>query len=395
MSLSPQQRLVTTIIRNQGKASRSDIARLLGLSRASMTQLISGLMERGLVMEVGDGDSQGGRRPRLLSFNDKLGYVVGVDVGATSLDVAIADFNGKIIAQHGEAVDVREGPQAILGRVNHIAQSLLALVDAQPSQVYGFGIGVPGPVEFTTGLLIAPPIMPGWNGFPIRDFIGQTFQQARVMVDNDVNVMALGELRVGAGKDVQHFVFVKIGTGIGAGIVANGVMYRGHNGSAGDIGHVCADVNGLVCHCGNIGCLEAMAAGPAIAARALKAAQSGASDFLAQRLQAQGILTAADVSRGIMVGDYACNEIIQDCGRLIGEALASMVNILNPSMIFIGGGVSNVGFQLLAAIRQAVLRRSPPLATKDLRIDYASLGANAGIHGAVALALEHVFKVLE
>jgi glucokinase-like ROK family protein len=260
-------------------------------------------------------------------------------------------------------------------------------------RVYAFGIGVPGPVEFSTGLLIAPPIMPGWEAYPIRSYLKETFPAAVVIVDNDVNVMALGELREGAGVEEANFIFIKIGTGIGAGIVTGGEIYRGSNGSAGDIGHICADPAGPVCHCGNIGCLEAIAAGPPIAARGMEAARRGESAILSKRLEANGILTAQDIGAAAAEGDPAANELIQESGRIIGEVLASLVNFYNPSLILIGGGVSNIGHQFLASIRRGVLHRSLPLSTRHLRIDTSPMGADAGITGAITLALEHVFEV--
>jgi predicted NBD/HSP70 family sugar kinase len=194
------------------------------------------------------------------------------------------------------------------------------------------------------------------------------------------------------GQD--DFIFVKIGTGIGAGIVCHGVIHRGHTGSAGDIGHICADHHGPICRCGNVGCLEAMAAGPAIADRALAAAQNGASPILAHKLAAsQGVLRAEDVAAAVREGDHAAIEIVQRSGQLIGDVLAGLVNFFNPSLILVGGGVANIGNQLLASIRQAVLRRSTALATRELIVSYSPMGGEAGVTGAIHLALEHLFVV--
>ena len=234
--------------------------------------------------------------------------------------------------------------------------------------------------------------MPDWNALPTPDFIRETLPAARVIVDNDVNVMALGELRAGAGIGVENFIVVKIGTGIGGGIVCHGSIYRGSDGCAGDIGHICVDPHGPICRCGNVGCVEAMAAGPAIAMRGTEAARSGKSAELAARLHENSDhLTADDVGIAAARGDRVALEIVQTSGRLIGEALAGLVNFFNPRLVLIGGGVSNIGHQLLSSIRQTILRRSPALSTKDLRIDYVVLGRDAGLTGALALALEYVF----
>ncbi|HMQ30343.1 MAG TPA: ROK family transcriptional regulator [Chloroflexaceae bacterium] len=380
-------------IRRRGALSRTDLARLTGYSRAKITPLVGRLLASGILEEIGDGASQGGRRPRLIHFNSSQGCVIGVDIGATSLDVALADLAGQIGERVSEPTDVRLGPEAVLDRVRTCAEALLARRGIDPRQVYTLGVGVPGPVQFATGLLIAPPLMPRWERYPIAAHLRRSFPNARVVVDNDVNVMALGELWRGAGVGVENLIFVKIGTGIGAGIVCHGAVYRGSSGCAGDIGHILADPGGAVCTCGNVGCLEAVAAAPPIAARAVAAAEAGESAFLAERLRAAGALTAADVADAAAHGDLAALAIIQRSGRLIGDVLASLVNFFNPGLILIGGGVSQIGNQLLANIRQRILRRSTPLATRDLRVEYASLGLDAGVTGAVALALEHAFVV--
>jgi predicted NBD/HSP70 family sugar kinase len=236
--------------------------------------------------------------------------------------------------------------------------------------------------------------MPGWDAYPIRTFFRDIFTNAIVTVDNDVNVMALGELRAGAGRSHENFIYVKVGTGIGAGIVARGEIYRGADGCAGDIGHICADKDGPVCHCGNIGCLESVAAGPPMANRAVEAVLANRSPILAKYYRAQdGKLTAVDVGRAAAEGDQAANEIIRDSGRMVGEVLAGLVNFFNPSLILIGGGVSNIGHQFLASIRSGILHRSLPLSTRKLRIDASSMKQDAGVVGAIALALEHVFAV--
>jgi glucokinase-like ROK family protein len=392
--LLPLEAEIVGAIRRLGALSRTDLARMTGYSRANITSVVNNLVETGILNEVGAGDSQGGRRPRMLNFNRGLGYIVGVDVGATSIDLVIADFGGQILERRSEAADVRAGPEPLLGRICALIGDMLRRRGIPADHVYAAGVGVPGPVEFSSGLLIAPPLMPNWDGYPIRQFIQRTLPAANVFVDNDVNVMALGELRAGAGVGVDNVVFIKIGTGIGAGIVCNGKVYRGSNGCAGDIGHICVDREGRACHCGNSGCLESIAAGPPIAVRAMEAARAGASPFLARRMEANSNhLTSEDVGLGAAAGDRASIEIIRETGRVIGEALAGLVNFFNPRLILIGGGVSNIGHQLLSSLRQAVLLRSTPLSTRDLRIEYASLGADAGVTGAIWLGLEHMFIV--
>jgi len=387
----PEAQIIRAL-RKHGQISRTDIAQVTGWSRAKIGAEVDELIRKGFLKEVGVGNSEGGRRPRLLSINDHLGYILGVDIGATSVDVALADACGQVLLRAAEPADVRSSPEQVLGRCVALALGLLDRQKAQARQVLGIGVGVPGPVDFAHGVLVAPPLMPEWEGYPIGEFFAGTFPAAFVLVDNDVNIMALGELRSGRGIGLDHFIFVKIGTGIGAGIVSGGRVHRGFNGCAGDIGHICVDKQGPVCRCSNRGCLEAMAAGPAIAARATEAAQRNTSPVLARRYEANGgWLSPEDVGAALREGDPVALEIIQNSGRLIGEVLASLINFFNPSHIFVGGGVTSLGNQLLASMRQTVLGRSTPLATRHLMIDYSVMGAEAGITGAVSLALDHLF----
>ncbi|MDX1995571.1 MAG: ROK family transcriptional regulator [bacterium] len=390
--LQRSQAEVIALLRKRGPLSRTDIAEIVGYSRSKITAVVQRLTELGIVEEIGDGESSGGRRPRVLNFRHDFGYIVGIDMGATSVDLALANFNGTILSRVSQVIDVRNGPEVVLNQIRQLVLTQLEKYQITPDRIYAFGIGVPGPVDFAAGMLIAPPIMPGWDGYPIREFIRETFPNTIVIVDNDVNVMALGELRGGAGSRHDNFIYVKVGTGIGAGIVCKGQIYRGADGCAGDIGHICADRSGPVCHCGNIGCLEAIAAGPPIAGRAKAAALAHPDSVLHKFLDAgNGSLTPLEVGRAAAAGDRLANEIIHDSGRIIGEVLASLVNFFNPSLILIGGGVSGIGHQFLAAIRRGVLHRSLPLSTRHLHIDVSTMGHNAGIVGALALATENVF----
>jgi predicted NBD/HSP70 family sugar kinase len=213
-----------------------------------------------------------------------------------------------------------------------------------------------------------------------------------VWVDNDVNLLALGEWRSGAAMGHDNVVVIKVGTGIGAGIISDGRLHRGAQGSAGDVGHIqVIDDADVICRCGNIGCLEAVAGGAALARDGEAAARSGRSERLLSALDQHGRVTAEDVARGASFGDPVCVALLQAAGRRIGSTLASVVNFFNPSLIIIGGGVVLSGDQLLASVRETVLRRSLPLATRDLLIQRSSLGGLAGVIGASAMVVDQLF----
>jgi glucokinase-like ROK family protein len=377
-------------VRTHGSASRAGLVHATGLSRAVVTQRVGELIDYGVLAEGDLGPSTGGRAPRLVRFRADAGYLLVADLGATSMDVALADLSGSILAHVQEPCDIAAGPERILARVEELFVGSLG-VESRPGTLWGIGIGVPGPVEFDTGRPIAPPIMPGWDRYSVRDRFAE--YRVPVWVDNDVNVMAMGERRAGIARGHDNVVFVKIGTGIGAGIVVKGKLHRGAQGCAGDVGHIqVTDDPAVVCRCGNIGCLEALAGGGALGRLAESAARERRSPFLATVLEETGSLEATDVARGATHGDPICVELLTNAGRLVGHMLASVVNFFNPSLVVIGGGVAAAGDQLLATIRETVYRRSLPLATRELVVKRSELGDRAGVVGAAAIVTDELFR---
>ncbi|HEU5431505.1 MAG TPA: ROK family transcriptional regulator, partial [Thermomicrobiales bacterium] len=382
---------VLDAVRRRGASTRGVIARETELGRAVIAQRLSELIAAGLIVDSGLEQSTGGRPPRQLRFQAEAGYVLVADLGATSIDVAASDLSGRLVHHRAEPADIGHGPDAILGRVEALFDALRQEPALRQRSLWGIGVGVPGPVEFATGRPVSPPIMPGWDDYPIRERLGDRYA-APVWIDNDVNVMALGERAEGAAQGYENVIFVKLGTGIGAGLISHGNLHRGARGCAGDVGHiqVVADP-ALVCRCGKIGCLEAIAGGATLARAAERLAQDGQSPRLADRLAAHGVLTAADLTDAARHGDTASIELLQQSGRLIGKMLATAVNLFNPSLIVIGGGVAGAGDLLMSGIREVVYGRSLPLATRDLLIQQSSLGGRAGVIGAAAMALDELF----
>ncbi len=391
--LSNGEMQIVRALRDLGPLSRTELAQETGYSRANITSLVTSLLRSEIIVEIGVGQSQGGRRPRLVNLNCRLGYVVGVDLGVTSVDIALADLCANILERRSDASDASLGPERVLSHVNEMIVELLRSSGVPAEMCYAVGVGIPAPVKHPGGSVSAPPL-PEWEGFPIREVFQKVLPASEVVVDNDANVMALGELTV-RPEAPPSIIFVKIGTGIGAGIISDGKIFRGTSGYAGEMGHFFLVQDGPICpRCGNVGCLEAVAAGPAIARRAQEVAESGRSPYLSRLVKERGErLTARDVSEAADAGDKPSIEIIHTSGRMIGAALAVIVNFLNPGLILIGGGVSQAGPKLLSAIRQEVLRRAHPRSTEELRIEFSRLGPDAGVEGAIALALEHVLHV--
>ncbi|MFI0355514.1 ROK family protein [Actinomadura sp. 9N407] len=391
MTARPQnvhQARLLRLLRDEGPRSRAELGDVVHLSRSKLAVELDRLAEIGLVETAGLAASRGGRRSGIVRLSPRLRFVA-FDIGATSIDVAVTNGELEVLGHVSEPCQVRDGATVVLERALDLLGKLRdgGLIE----KVHGTGIGVPGPVSFRDGMPVVPPIMPGWDRFPVREAIGQELG-CPVLVDNDVNIMALGELHSGLARSVDDFLLVKIGTGIGCGIVVDGAIYRGVSGSAGDIGHIRVDDDGPMCACGNAGCLEAYFGGAALARDATAAARSGRSPHLAERLAATGELTAQDVADAAAAGDPDAVRLVREGGRHVGQVLAGLVSFFNPGLVIIAGGVAGLGHTLLAEIRSVVYRRSLPLATGNLPIVLSELAGAAGVIGGARLISDHVFS---
>lgn len=328
------------LLRDEGPLSRADLADRLAVPRARLHAELSRQAAAGRIVHAGPAPSRGGRRSTLVDLAPELCWA-GADLGATSARVAILDRRLEIVAETAEPVDLRDRPQAVVRRISELVAKL-----AGPARLAGVGLGLPGPVRFRDGVPVAPPFMPGWHGVAVRAQLTAELS-CPVVVDNEVNMMAIGEGYRGVARSVADFLFVKLGGGIGCGVHLGGEVYRGNDGSAGDIGHIQVDPDGPMCVCGNVGCLEVVAGGAAL---------------------------------------------VRDGGRRLGAVLAALVAFANPAMIVIGGRLARLGPPSLAEVRAAVYSRSPPLAAANLRIVVSELDGRAGLIGAGKLASDLVFR---
>jgi glucokinase-like ROK family protein len=377
-------------LRDEGPLSRVQLADFLNVSRTTIAAEVARLGELGLAQEVGHAASRGGRRSTLVDLAGDIRFV-GISIGATGMSVGVTDGRVTVLSTSTIPCDIRQGPEPVLATALSEARTLLDKLGIE--RPMGAGIAVPGPVDFHRGVPVSPPIMPGWDGYPVRDALARGLGCPAVL-DNDVNAMALGEQHAGVARSAQDFLFVKIGTGIGCGIVVEGELYRGVDGCAGDIGHIRVEEFGPTCACGNTGCLEAFAGGAALARDATAAARAGRSPALAALLEEKGELTAADVGLAVAQGDAQAVQLIRDAGRRIGQVLASLVSFFNPGLIVIGGRVTGLGHALLAEIRGVTYRRSLPLATGNLPIVLSELGDEGGVVGTARLISSSVYAPL-
>ena len=374
---------VLSLFRTGQPLTRGDVTKLSGLSRSTSNQRLDALIAADLVVAAESGTSTGGRPAGLFTFNNRRGVLLVADIGATAMRVALCDLAGSVLIEVEERSDISSGPIAVLTMVSRHFEKLLADSGHSATEVLGIGLSVPGPVDFASGRVVSPPIMTGWDRYDIPGWFRDGYD-CPVVVDKDVNAMAVGEHRYSFPM-VSHMMMLKIGTGVGSGLIAAGRVHRGADGAAGDIGHIQltlpdAGGEGPLCRCGNTGCVEAYAGGWALA-RDLRA--SGNAE----------VETVDDVLRFLQAGDVTAQQLLRRAGRILGRAVADAVNLFNPRVIAVCGQLAGTDEHLLAGIREVVYRRSLPLATRNLQIVRSRLDPRAGLVGLSALLSEEIFSV--
>ncbi|PZS01303.1 MAG: sugar kinase [Chloroflexi bacterium] len=392
-SLSREETSILATLRQASGLSRAELARRTGFGRTLLEARLDALRQLDLVSQAGMGESSGGKKPELVSFRKEAGYLASVDLGQQTLAVGITNLNAEIVVQITAPTELRKGPDAVLSEVVGLIEEAIVQSGVGREQIWGIGMGLPGPVDPQSGRPISPPVMPGWHAFPVRDYLERELRWPAT-IDNDVNVMAVGEQWAGLGRSVEIFLYVKTGPGIGCGVVCRGRIYRGANGCAGEIGHSALPSNDGVCQCGKIGCLEAFAGAKALARAAEEMARAGQSRYLASIFRRQGRLTAEDLATAVGHGDSAALELVGRAGTVIGEQLSYLVNFFNPSLIVLGGGVADLGDLLLASVRETIYRCSLPSATKEIMVQRSVLDDEAGLIGAAAVQIVDRYRLV-
>ncbi|MEU6240987.1 ROK family protein [Streptomyces sp. NPDC047024] len=370
------------LVRSGRAVTRGALQQMTGLSRATVGQRLDRLFRAGWLREGAGGpvDSPLGGRPAVtLEFDGSHAVVLAADLDTRHARAAVLTLTGEILAEHSGTLVVEDGPEAVLAELGRWFARLLDQAAHRPEEVCGIGLGVPGPVDSETGQVIQPPMMTGWDGYDIRGRLSRAFTEhtgapaVPVLVDNDANLMAYGEQRTGH-PDCAAFVLVKVSTGIGAGVVVDGALYRGIDGGAGDIGHIRIGTDAL-CRCGSYGCLAAVASGGAVARRLAEAgvpAESG-----------------SDVRELLAAGDPRAAALAREAGRQVGDVLATVVTLLNPGVLMIAGDLAGTPF--VTGVRELLYQRALPRSTAHLDVVTARLGERAGVIGAGALVVEHLY----
>jgi predicted NBD/HSP70 family sugar kinase len=364
---------VVRAVRLAGSLTQAEIARSTGLSAATVSNIVRELRDTGTVQVTST--SSGGRRARSVALSGDAGIVVGVDFGHSHLRVAVGNLAHQVLAEQSEPIDVDVSAEQGFDRAEQLVGRLVESTGIGAEKVLGVGLGVPGPIDMETGTLGSTAILPGWTGInPRQELAGRL--GVPVQVDNDANLGALGELVWGGGRGVRDLAYIKVASGVGAGLVIDGRIYRGPGGTAGEIGHITLDESGPVCRCGNRGCLETFTA----ARYVLELLRGSHGD---------GLTVPRMVQLG-REGDPGCRRVIGDVGRHIGMGVASLCNLLNPSRVVLGGDLAEAGELVLGPIRESVSRYAIPSAAQRLSVVPGALGARAEVLGALALVLSEM-----
>ena len=381
---------IVNLVRLGEAVTRPEIGRVTGLGRGVVTQRVEQAMAKGYLEDGEFAHPSGGRAPRTLRFRSDRGLIVVCALGALHLHVGVAGLTGDVLADAHRSWDIASGPAKTIDAATAMIDQLLENVGEVP--IWGVGVGVPGPVNFATGSPVAPPIMPGWNGFDVRRRFEQRYG-APVWVDNDVNLLALTE-RARRRDEHPDLIYCKVGSGIGAGLLSQGRIHRGAKGAAGDIGHQRVRDADVLCQCGKTGCLEAVAGGWALVRDAQEAIAAGATGYLVQRASVGEAVTPGMIAGAAEDGDALAISLIRRSALYVGDALSSLVNMFNPGVIVIGGAVAaGAGEVYLAEVRQRVYELSHPLATIDLSIVRSQDDVREPLRGGAEMVREQLFDV--
>jgi len=365
---------VIEVLRTQGRTSQADIARATGLSRTTVSSLVAELKNSSLVFEIDvKGPNLRGGRPGVqLVLQSSASAVLGIDFGHSHVLVAVADLAHNVLAERRCDLDVDHRAEEALDASARMALEVLEEAGIQRKNVIGAGIGIPGPVDRARGTVGSATILPGWLGLRIGAEMEKRLGFS-VEIENDANLGALAELTWGSGRDCMNFAYIKVATGVGAGLVVDGSLLRGASGTAGEIGHTTLDESGALCYCGNRGCLETVASGPAILRLV------GGDD--SESLTLGGVIELA------ANGDLRCRRAISDAGREIGVAVAGLCNLINPERIVVGGLLSRAGDLLLQPIRESIRRYTVLAAAESVDVVPATFVERAELLGALALII--------
>ncbi|KPK51098.1 MAG: hypothetical protein AMJ63_13220 [Myxococcales bacterium SG8_38_1] len=373
-------RLILNLLWRQREISRAELARRTSLSRSTVSAIVTDLLGTGLVEETRAGVSSGGRRPIMLEFQDQASFIVGIELGATHLSCVLTDLRCTIKASWSAPAPVRDAPELALAKMTMGVRSVMEAGGVKPSQIIAIGVAVPSPVDEAHPGELLPLVVPTWQGYNIATHLEDNFKRP-VFVDNDANLGALAELWWGAGSSSGDLAYIKVATGVGAGFIINGRIFRGSGGIAGEIGHTSIDPNGPQCVCGLKGCLTTFIGTPALLERAK-------NELRAAGLDRRPPASIDELVNAALDGDPMSVELIQYAGDRLGIGIANMLNLLNPKTVVLGGGITRASELLLDAVRRTIHGLSLPASISHADIRTTGLSEWGIAVGAATLVLQ-------
>ena len=373
---------VLRLIWDEQRISRADIAREAGLSRSTVSEIINEILPMGLVAEVGEGPSRGGRRPIVLEFQDEACVILGVEMGGSHVAVALTDLRGKVLAWETREHPVRSDPPGTRQVIAELCRACLEVPVAKGRPLVGIGIAMPCPVDPSHPDRPSKEVLPAWDERLGLDDLGKEYD-VPLLVDNDANLGALAEHWWGLGEDVDNLAYIKVATGIGSGHVIGGEIYRGATGVAGEIGHISIDPHGGPCICGLRGCLVTLVGGRAIEARAAELRP----EFPQSELTGNKF-TVHQIENAALAGDPLALQVIREAAEHLGTAVSGLLNLMNPAVVILGGDLARLGELVLAPLRQSIRSRTLVSSVAAVEILASKLGPRSVAVGAATLVLK-------
>jgi glucokinase-like ROK family protein len=396
--ISEQQRLfaekniqaVLNVLRQEHRVSRAEVARKTGLTPATVSRIVSRLETAGIVRSIGDGVSTGGRKPLMIEFLPEAFYIAGVDIGVAKAIALVIDLHGKVLSEERIFLNTENGKGKELIEIIALVQRVFNVLGEERKKIVGIGLSIPGLVDSEKGIAIQAPNLPLWRDTRLVEIFEKEFG-LYCYLENDAKAMTLGEARFGAGRGFKNIFAIYLGRGIGGGIIIDGELYHSRFSACGEIGHITVNPSGPRCSCGNRGCLEVMASGPAIAAAAIRAIGSGSSSILYESTKGRlDLITAEMVNDAANKGDPLALRLMEEAAEYIGIGLATVVNLLAPERVILSGAVATAGEYFIDTIQKTVAIRAYTYDWVRPSFVRSELGEKSACIGAAALALQNI-----
>lgn len=379
---------IIQLVWNEKTITRAELSRLSGFSRSTITANVDKLLEDGMLLEQ---PLEGQDKRKSLVINQNRGLFIGIELDADCCAVGACDIMGTLLVEQCISIDYVDGPDAILKQISQTIKALQESLKERETAILGIGVGLPSPVDFAGGYAVHPAFMPGWHHYPVGPKLEKLYA-CPVFVDNEVNTMAFGEAFLSEQYRGKDILFIKLGAGIGAGMIVQGSIYRGNSGMSGNIGHMRVDGNTQQCKCGKVGCLEAIAGGSALLKRAELLAHTKQNPFLQKVVEEKGYLQLSDLKEAIRRRDSQIIQMVDESAHTIGSMVGSLVVFYDPKAVVLGGNLCEFGLQYVDSIRRAIITEATPWIKSDFDVNVTKFGDSIGVIGSAMLCISTLIR---